>query len=262
MSATKTTEARLAALSPEARAELRMSIVEHYEAELAKYADRKADDQVAIPCWKCNGQGYGPWPLDEGRCWGCNATGTHYRSVRNIRAGIRRNITEEFKSAERVVKVREERTAKAAAFAAVAPELVEALATREGFDFLGSLADQLRSKGELTERQVEAARKALAIEAERQAAEETAEPVPTGRVQVTGLVVSLKTQDTRYGTTYKMLVLDDRGFKVFGTEPSSLSPAKGDRVTFMAALEPSGDDPKFGFFSRPTKAAILEEAAE
>jgi len=49
------------------------------------------------------------------------------------------------------------------------------------------------------------------------------------------------------------LVQDDRGFKVWGTSQAD----KGDRVTFMARVEVSQDDPKFGFYKRPTKVQIL-----
>ena len=46
----------------------------------------------------------------------------------------------------------------------------------------------------------------------------------------------------------KSLVKDDSGFKVFGTVPSSISRvSKADVVEFTATLEPSKDDPKFGF---------------
>lgn len=85
------------------------------------------------------------------------------------------------------------------------------------------------------------------------------DPVPAdaGRIVITGEVVSLKTVESDYGTQFKMLVRDDRGFKVYGTEPSSINPGKGERVTFTARVERSKDDDYFGFFSRPTKAAIL-----
>jgi len=98
-------------------------------------------------------------------------------------------------------------------------------------------------------------------EEKRQAEHEAAEPCPAGRVVVTGEVLSVKLQDGYYGSTWKMLVKDDRGFKVWGSIPSSLDASRGCRVTFTAAIEPSNDDDKFGFFKRPTKAAILEEAA-
>lgn len=57
-----------------------------------------------------------------------------------------------------------------------------------------------------------------------------------------------------------MLVQDDRGFKVWGSVPSSISEAgTGDRVTFSATIEAS-DKEDFGFFKRPTKAQILAAA--
>ena len=93
-------------------------------------------------------------------------------------------------------------------------------------------------------------------------------PVPEGRQQVSGEVVSVKTEDNRYArygpATVKMLVRDDRGFKVWSTAPSSLldEPSlKGRRVTFTASLTRSGDDEHFGFGKRPTKASFLADTA-
>ena len=34
---------------------------------------------------------------------------------------------------------------------------------------------------------------------------------------------------------------------------------KGDIITFTATVEPSQDDPKFGFFKRPAKGSFLNE---
>jgi hypothetical protein len=95
------------------------------------------------------------------------------------------------------------------------------------------------------------------LEAKWAAEAEIAAPVPTGRVAVKGKVLMTKTVDGyAYNTlVYKMLVKDDSGFKVFGTVPSSISRvSKGDVVEFTATLEPSKDDPKFGFYKRPSKA--------
>ena len=89
-------------------------------------------------------------------------------------------------------------------------------------------------------------------------------PVPTGRVEVTGTVISTRTVYGDYGTQYKALIEDDRGFRLWGNLPSAIySAEKGERVTFVAALNPSQDDQTFGFWKRPTKAEFinLEEAA-
>lgn len=124
------------------------------------------------------------------------------------------------------------------------------------------------AKYDLSEKQVAVCEQALVRLAEHKdrkaqeaAAKESAEPVPTGKVTITGEVATTKWQDTQFGSTLKMLVVDDRGFKVWGTVPRKLNISKGDRVTFSATVEPSRDDDKFGFFSRPTKGEVLEGVA-
>jgi len=91
-----------------------------------------------------------------------------------------------------------------------------------------------------------------------------AEAIVNGKQVITGVVLTVKTQEGYYGDTLKMLVRDDRGFKVWGSVPRSLSNAayedrttvKGSRVTFSATVEASEDDNKFGFYKRPTKAKM------
>ena len=102
---------------------------------------------------------------------------------------------------------------------------------------------------------------AAAQRAAEQAELAAAEPCPPGRVEITGEILTIKLQEGYYGDTWKMLVKDDRGFKVWGSIPSSLHASRGVRVSFMAAVEPSADDDKFGFFKRPTKAVNLDEEA-
>lgn len=123
------------------------------------------------------------------------------------------------------------------------------------------------SRYDLSPRQIEAVVKAmketderLAQRAEEQKTEVTA-PCPNGKHEVIGEVLTKKLQEGYYGNTLKMLVKDDKGFKVWVTLPSSLSGVqKGDRVKFTATLEQSRNDETFGFGKRPTKAVVLEEA--
>ena len=42
-----------------------------------------------------------------------------------------------------------------------------------------------------------------------------------------------------------------------GTEPSAIEATVGDRIRFDAAITVSDDDPKFGFFKRPTKPEVV-----
>lgn len=99
-----------------------------------------------------------------------------------------------------------------------------------------------------------------ALEAKKAAERETAADVPTGRVTVEGTVLTIKVQDGPYGSVVKMLVKHESGYKVWGTVPSGLNPEKGDKVRFTAMVEKSKDDPKFGFYKRPTKAMLLAPA--
>jgi len=97
-------------------------------------------------------------------------------------------------------------------------------------------------------------------ERQRQIAEGIIKPVPTGRVTITGTILAFKWVDSEYtrGGTMKMTLLTDEGYKVYGTCPSSIEATeKGTKVKLTASLEPSRDDPIFGFYSRPTKAEVL-----
>jgi len=111
----------------------------------------------------------------------------------------------------------------------------------------------------------EAERQALEDErAARDSAHENGQDAPTGRVVITGQCLHFKMQESMYGNVEKMLVQDDRGFRVWGTVPRSLDDAeRGSRVRFIAQITVSDDNPKFGFFKRPTKGEVLtsEEAA-
>jgi len=86
-----------------------------------------------------------------------------------------------------------------------------------------------------------------------------AKVIPFNRVRATivGVVISKKQVDTPYGSAIKILVEHADGWKIWGSKPSGLGIERGDKIEFDAKIEISKDDPKFGFFSRPTKARVL-----
>jgi hypothetical protein len=94
-------------------------------------------------------------------------------------------------------------------------------------------------------------------------------PVVTGRHEITGKVLTIKTvEGFRYDQeTWKMLLLVDTPegtYKLWGSIPASilLDTVPGAEVTFTATVENAkGDDTSFGIFKRPTKATIKEVAA-
>lgn len=89
-------------------------------------------------------------------------------------------------------------------------------------------------------------------------------PVFEGRVTLQGKVISTKVVEGPYGSQPKMLVESAQGWKVWGSIPASIAYnlKKGDIVRFDAKVQKSDKDPKFGFFSRATKAVIIESVPE
>jgi hypothetical protein len=103
-------------------------------------------------------------------------------------------------------------------------------------------------------------------------------PAFEGRVTIIGTVLSTKCVDSQFGTTIKMLVEHETGWKVWGTIPAALgcvnqttvdqdgnklgwtqvALSRGDIVQFDARVQKSDRDPKFGFFSRATKASLVK----
>jgi hypothetical protein len=85
--------------------------------------------------------------------------------------------------------------------------------------------------------------------------------VPEGKITVVGKIITIKPQDSMYGTTLKILVESADGWRVWGTYPTALDEAgRGDTVRFNATVERSGRDRDFGFFKRPTQCSIVERA--
>ena len=111
------------------------------------------------------------------------------------------------------------------------------------------------------EKMVELAAKRAADEARLATAEDV--PVTKNRIRIEGVVATVKYVENAYGGSLKMRVVTDAGWACWGSVPSSLdgeSVQVGDRVEFIARIDQSEDDAKFGFFSRPTKAAIVKRA--
>lgn len=126
-----------------------------------------------------------------------------------------------------------------------------------------SIVWKLEQYGSISPAQTEYLHGLVGRIAQRDLDRATALDCPTGRIEITGTVVSVKLVDTQFGTVHKMLVRHADGWKVWGTVPRALDvPAKGDTVTLTATVEPSRDDAKFGFYSRPTGATLTRRLPE
>lgn len=81
--------------------------------------------------------------------------------------------------------------------------------------------------------------------------------VAVGPQRIKGQVLTVYWKDTAYGSRQVMTVLDERGFKVWGSVPKKLTDvAVGSTIAFDAEID-SGDTKGFGFFKRPTKAELI-----
>lgn len=89
-------------------------------------------------------------------------------------------------------------------------------------------------------------------------------PVTSDRIEITGEIQSVKDVLTDFGVAYKCVIITDQKFKLYGSVPSKLMEAVeydetqlvGKSVKFSAKIQRSDSDPKFGFYSRPTKPEL------
>lgn len=99
---------------------------------------------------------------------------------------------------------------------------------------------------------------------ERAADKEAAAPIPEfdGRVRIEGTIVAARWKSTDFGEVLKITIRHADGWKVYGSCPRAISGEKdstgliGVKIEFDARVEASKDDPKFGFYSRPTKVVV------
>lgn len=227
--------------------------------------------EYQAPCPRCGGAGgSSAWTFTGWVCFECSGrgigevkTGRLYTAERLAKL----NATQAKREAKRAEAARienERREAEAAAartlFVEAHAQLIEAARGLVRDSFVYDLLRKLDEFGSWTPAQIAAVEKSIARAAEKAAAAD----VPAGRVTVEGSVLKTEWKDSSFGMVHKMLVKADAGYLVWGTVPGSLVCERGDRVRFVATVERSIDDPKFGFFKRPSRAEVVStvDAAE
>jgi hypothetical protein len=240
--------------------------------------------RVAANCTRCGGSGYfRPY----GACFGCSGTGkrgtqrgrtfnadvTAEQRREAIRVDEQALRDQREKAAERRdAKRQRERAANFERVCATCTHLAEAFATaNDDNSFVNDIRNKVKQYGNISDRQAAAVIKSAERDRERAAKREqwkaeaaAATPIPTsaldsrGRMHIAGEIIATKTvENSGYGCSYKMMVRDDRGFKIWSSVPSSIDAQRGMRISFDAAVTISDNDAAFGFAKRPTKVVEL-----
>lgn len=216
-------------------------------------------------CWRCSGNGMDPtyrawilpasWSVEQCIEW------DEKRLAKNARASERARARKQAALDLAVTEFMAEQDA----VVAEKLQVIMDLPIEDRHEIANDIIWKLRRYASISAAQIELVFKVQAEHDERLAQEENDErpELAEGRYVVEGLVISTKAKDSQYGTQYKMLVELADGNRVFGTIPRSLDDqvwATRSEVTvqFTAAVQVSKDDEHFGFFSRPTKATVIE----
>jgi hypothetical protein len=242
---------------------------------------RRTKDAMTITrrvrCGKCDGAGYIQCYsfIVNGVCFACGGSGKVtakdrvYTAEKNAKLDRARDVRNAEKTAARNAessRLEVERAAKFAHVLASNGSLFEKYGRLESqTSFIADVMFKVWRFADPTPRQLEAVEQAIDRALTEQAAAATAADVIEGRIEIRGVIVSTKSVESAYGTQFKMLVRDDRGFKVWGSIPNSILPIselRDERIHFVATVERSRDDSKFGFFKRPTKANLDRWEAE
>lgn len=211
------------------------------------YPELKGTDRVKETCTRCAGYGrieaFGH--IQSGICFECNGAGGRSILVSSIRAREARWR----KQAEQARELRKKAEQIWEGLRAGHNAVWHVLKDHRDHQFVASVASQIEQGKFPSQNQLKALAKFVPEETKDEVT-----PVPEGRHQVTGRIVSTRWVQGYRDEVLKMLVEDDQGYRVWGSMPKALWEADaGDRVQFTAALEQSRDDRGFGFFKRPTK---------
>lgn len=254
------------------------STIADKDIELEGYRYLIHEGQYYRGCRRCGGSGHYSFDGYSSDCYECGNSSARYGVCVGNLEQAKKDATKRAKAkAAREAKKEQKRLALLAKredaqleVKAVAPEVYEFLMSDAAYNHRNSFISEMASKFQYhipekkwTEKMTDAIRRHLSTLAAAEA-DAAAHPVVEGRIVIRGEILSNRIDENDYGTTYKILVKDERGFKVWGSLAKALwdginefDEVKGRGVTFSATVEASKDDKSFGFFSRPTKAEWL-----
>jgi predicted nucleic acid-binding Zn-ribbon protein len=240
-------------------------------------------------CKRCGGSGFFSHNGEHDRCYSCDNTSAklgehladeaaalkwcHERAVRRAQRERKAEAVYLAAQAQRDARVEKMMTEEPGVYAllkSIDDAETDAYATGDYSKvsksaFLRQMAGRLfnaSNKHEFSPNMIVALRRSAEQARERAAADAERADVPEGRIQVTGVVRSVKWVENDFGGAYKALVEHESGFKVYGTVPSSVMEGHtteelvGRTMSFTATVEASQNDKSFGFYKRPTKATV------
>jgi len=279
------------------------STIADKDVELEGYIYLIHEGEYYRGCRRCGGTGHYSFDGYSSECYECGNSSARYGVCVGTLEQAQKDAMKRAKAkAAREAKKEQVRLAKLAkreeaqlAVKAVAPEIYEFLMSEDAYNsrigFIASMASKFQyhiPEKKWTEKMTDAVRRHLVQLAEREG-EALAHPVLEGRIVIRGEIMSAKFVENDFGTAYKILVKDERGFKVWGTLPKAQADqardeyveallsagksiydfgpdcwflgadgtdetgVKGRGITFTATVVASDDDKNFGFFSRPSK---------
>lgn len=244
------------------------------------FPGQQDSERTFVDCGRCGGTGNVYSMVDGGVCYECNGHKGAWSTVGAERKRGKGKVAYANTKERKLVAKREFHNAQMIAAETAFPVLAawsEEMATNSFLLDLWTKAFDY----ELSEKQIAAAAKSIQSRIDRETARAAEDAdlteVIEGKERITGTIVTVKQQDSAYGTTWKMLVLDDRNFKLWGTIPTAIfdqqreqagegvnpfaEDLKGRRVNFTATVSAKEAVTGFGFFKRPTKALLQAETA-
>ena len=260
-----------------------------YVSKICVLNENKAEITAITPCGRCGGAGGSDKWLHTGwtchQCNGAGITGTRKVKLYSQSALDKLNVIAEKRRATLDAKRELLRQQKAQEQALAAsktqvdnqkryPAAIAALLAFEGENtFLSDMKQKYNEGGAFTDRMADAILNTVKSAARRKQfdtiiaeLEQRDTPVKPGRQEISGYILSLKWQAAMFGgSTLKMLVMDERGVKVFGSLPKGMSKhfprdehgdlllhkARGVHVRFTATL--AAKESRFFFATRPGK---------
>jgi hypothetical protein len=220
-------------------------------------------------CGRCGGRGYGPWLPDGGRCYQCLGSGRG-RGVKVYAfpvdwtdaqcAAWTEDYDAKLAARREARKKAKEEAAESARLEVVEKNLKAAGVRALNFKTENTFILDIQAKAQkylLSQKQVDALKKACQRERDRKKEAKHDIMPPDGRQSITGEVIAIKPHEGEFGFSMKLTVKCD-GYRLWGTLPKGLSNIgleRGDTVTFTATIKPK--EKGFGFFSRPHGGEVL-----